>query len=331
MTTRIGNTTQQEAFVSRVLDIQNRLNTAQTQLATGRKSETYSGLGTDRTRFLDLSEDVARTGQFLDNIRVANARIKSTDTALTGMSDVARDMNGIASQIPADFRLISDIAAGSLTSFAALLNERDGTRGLFSGTNVNGEAVRIYPPGTGPAADNATIFGSVAGGTTNNGWRYEILATGTPADTAIQVDDGNRVQTQLNANPTPAPPAGQNTFTSVLNSLVNMADFTTAANPNPVTADLDAARVQLSAAINGTTTISSFFRLQTENSARLQLIDNIKTSHVNYEKYAMDRLTEVQSVDTAEVAVQISVDQTRLQASYAALSKINQSSLLDYL
>jgi flagellar hook-associated protein 3 FlgL len=330
-TSRVGSANQQALLLSRIQEVQARLVNGQGQLSSGLKTPVYSGLGSSMARYLDLSDDVDRTNSYLDNIRVAQSRVKLTETALGGMSDVADDMNGVSAAAPVDYQLIGIAARGNLTAFAALLNETDGSRALFGGSNVAGPAVVIYEPGTGPVADGVTVFGSTAAGTTNDGYRYQILATGTAADVAIQIDDATRVEVQINANPTPAPPASQNAFTETLNALVNFADFDSTANPIPTDADLQAARLQLRNATAGSTGVLSYDALRTQNSARSTLVQSVENSHKNFKKYAEDTLVDIQSVDTAEVAAQLTLDQVRLEASYSALARINQLSLLDYL
>jgi flagellar hook-associated protein 3 FlgL len=329
MTARVGTATQQTVLLARIQEVQARLINSQGQLSNGLKTDKFSGLGVSTTKFLDLTQDLEKTTTYLDNIRVAKDRIKLTDQILGGINDVARDLYGVTLATPGDYEGLGVSARGNLTAFAALANEKDGTRSLLGGTNVGGPAVVIYEPGTGPAADGVTVFGSTAAGATNNGYRYQILATGTDADTAIQVDESTRVQAQVNLNP--AAPATQNAFTLTLDALVNLADFTTAANPTPTDADLVAARDQLRVALNGNTTVTGLAALRTQASARSTTIDAIESNHNNFKKYVEDSLTDIQGIDTAEIAAQITLDQTRLEASYSALARLNQLSLLDYL
>lgn len=329
MTARIGSATQQSLLLARIQEVQARLTMSQGQLSDGLKTDKFSGLGAQTTKFLDLTQDLEKTNTFLDNIRVAKDRIKLTDQILGGINNVARDIYGVTLATPADYPGLAVSARGNLISFAALANEKDGTRSLMGGTNVTGPAVVIYEPGTGPVADGVTVFGSTAAGATNTGYRYQILATGTEADTAIQVDESSRVQTQVNLNP--AAPATENAFTLALDALVNLADFTTAANPNPTDAELVAARADLRVALNGSATVTGMDALRTQASARSTTIDSIESNHKNFKKYVEDSLTDIQGIDTAEIAAQITLDQTRLQASYSALARLNQLTLLDFL
>ncbi|WP_119419444.1 flagellin [Desertibaculum subflavum] len=329
MSSRVGSATQQALLLARIQEVQARLTTSQGQLSDGLRTDKFSGLGVNTTKFLDLTLDLEKTDTYLDNIRVAKDRIKLTDQLLGGINDVTRDLYGVTLATPADYAGLAVSARGNLISFAALANEKDGTRSLMGGTNVSGPAVVIYEPGTGPVADGVTVFGSTAAGATNTGYRYQILATGTDTDTAIQLDESSRVQTQVNLNP--AAPATQNAFTMALDALVNLADFTSAANPNPTDAEIVTARDSLRVALNGSTTITGMDALRTQASARATTVDAIESNHNNFKKYVEDSLTSIQGIDTAEIAAQITLDQTRLQASYSALARLNQLTLLDYL
>lgn len=329
MTSRVGTATQQAMLLARIQEVQARLVNSQGQLSTGLKTDKFSGLGVNTTKYLDLSQDLEKTNTFLDNIRVAKDRIKLTDNILGGLNDVIRDAYGVTQVTPADFESLAITARGNLVAFAALANEKDGTRSLLGGTNVEGPALVIYEPGEGPPADGVTVFGSAAAGATNTGYRYQILATGTPADTAIQVDENSRVETQVNLNP--AAPATENAFTKALDALVTLADFNSAANPTPTDAELSTTREQLKVALNGSATVLGIETLRTQASARSTTVAAIESNHTNFKKYVEDSLIDIQGIDTAEVAAQITLDQVRLQASFSALSRLNQLSLLDFL
>ena len=66
MVTRIGSHAQSQIVLQATLRTQARLFDSQTQVATGKKTQTFSGLAGDAQRLLNAKADLAKTDQFLE-------------------------------------------------------------------------------------------------------------------------------------------------------------------------------------------------------------------------------------------------------------------------
>jgi flagellin-like hook-associated protein FlgL len=319
---RIGSNASQAQLLSLIRDIQTRFATHQFQAASGKKSATFSGLGAALPQRLNLEDARSKVSRYVDNIDLVETRIKLADLNIEGMEKIAHDMRGILESLPYDHAQMAALAKNYLAAFADHLNQENATRSLFGGTNVAGPAVQIFEPGT---ADPAVPFFGVPGG---NSYRYKIMATGTPDDTAVKIGDNLSVPTAFTAN-TPA----VNAFTKTMDALIALADFNTPTNPTPTQADVDAAKAQLASALAGDTAAGylGFDNMRAQLGKLLHTALKVKESHQQFLNYAVDAIASTEAVDLAKVAAELNADRVALEASYAVLARLNELSLLDHL
>lgn len=268
---RIGTHAQSQNLVYLLLQNQRQLDKTATQLTTGFKSQDWAGYAGQLTRLASLQDQNATAKQYLENIDLVNTRSSLSSTATTAMRSQAKSFQGLLNQAmptptgdpAADAKALGDYAAkmsqqavAMLNSIADLMNSQDATRFLFGGSNVSTPAITVYPPGSGPTADqtalqNAYTFGSElaqppnAAAPTNAGYRFVVNAAGKPAQTAIDIGPNATANPQLqlstNPNRTPwttttqppysdggTPPAAMsNAFKRLLDGLTNIADLGT--------------------------------------------------------------------------------------------------------
>ena len=129
----------------------------QRQLGTGMKSETYGGLGSERSLALGFQSSRSDIAAWQGNISLVTTRIKIMDTALTNtQKTVASVKTALAS---ADFTLAGGrttgqlTASGGLDSIISMLNSSDGSRYMFSGR----------ASATEPVLDSGSIMAGAAG------------------------------------------------------------------------------------------------------------------------------------------------------------------------
>jgi flagellin-like hook-associated protein FlgL len=238
------------------------------------------------------------------------------------MEKIVKQMKSELNGNPQAYARLAEVARNYLKSFADLVNQRDATRALFGGSNVAGPAVQLYEPGT---ADPGVPFAGVPGGIS---YRYKILATGLATDTAMKVSDTLTVTYTVSAN-SPA----TNAFTKAMDALIRIADFTTAVNPTPIQANVDAAIADLDLARTGDTVAGydGFDGLRGRIVSARGALDLAKNSHENFLRYADDVIGKAENADLTEVAVRLRADELQLQASYASLARITSITLLDFL
>lgn len=129
-----------------LLELRARTEDLNRQLSTGRKSETYAGLGADRTKSLSIRQSLSAIDGFQSGIDLAVLRINSMTTNLERLRDIAAETRTDA--LLSEFNPVngtqSDLqvsAATSLNETIALLNFEIGGHYFFSGRTGDAKPV----------------------------------------------------------------------------------------------------------------------------------------------------------------------------------------------
>lgn len=145
--TRVAPFAQQQLTMFHTLQAQNRLYSANIQLGTGQKTQTYSGVAKDANRLISAEAARMRAEQYIKSIDSAERRITLTDANLEGVEDIAREMRAIletAQNGPGQNHV--ETRQHAINARALLLehlNARDGDRYLFSGDRVDRPAASL--------------------------------------------------------------------------------------------------------------------------------------------------------------------------------------------
>src|SRR5437773_2700882 len=133
-----GVGTKTSILASRILDLQSQFDSLQTQLATGKKSNTYAGMGVNRGFAVALRAQVSSIDAFADTMTNVTTRINVANAALTRIVALGTTVQGAAvtssTQITSNGQTIAQgTARSSLDEMLSLLNSQSGDRYLFSG------------------------------------------------------------------------------------------------------------------------------------------------------------------------------------------------------
>ncbi len=116
-----------------------QLDELQSQLTTGKKSQTYGGLGLSRGADLDMHARLSRIDVYQDTIFNVDLRVKVMNTALDRLRAIGRETRG-STVSSLNYELVSggrtgaqQRAQGGFDEALSLLNEKAGDRFLFSG------------------------------------------------------------------------------------------------------------------------------------------------------------------------------------------------------
>src|SRR3981189_1460073 len=82
---------------TQLLNLQNQFNELQTQLATGKKSDTYAGMGVSRGFAIGLRQQISAIDSFTDTATNVATRLNVADTALTRIAAIGTTVQGAAS------------------------------------------------------------------------------------------------------------------------------------------------------------------------------------------------------------------------------------------
>jgi len=338
--TRLGSLSQSNLQLFQIRNSQVRLAELETQITSGKKSQTYAGIARDVPALLAAENEIARIKRFEQNIVTAEERLLLSEANLEGMQNIGEQMRIATNIIPADYDLVAQQAQNYLLLFEDLMNAKDSTRSLFGGTNTAGPAVRVYPPGEGPApnpgaAGGQTIFGSpeADAGPSDAGWRFEIDATGLDADTLVQINDTMRVKVQYTATNNDGVGNQTNAFQEMLRGLVALADLdNTTLYPNPDQDDVNAGRTRLTNALQGDPpNYVSFNDMRTSLSVTNKTIDTVKTTFTNVKNLSMNTVHRVEDIDDTEAAIRLRQAMVQLEATYSAVQRISRLTLLDFI
>src|SRR3546814_8127042 len=144
---RIGTRAQQQLLISATLRTQNRVMDAQTQVATGKKTQQFSGIASDASRLVTIKGELSRTDQFQDNITISEKRLKFMNFSLEEIDDIARDFRSQLTTAlngdTADLLNLPAQAQGLLDQVVGLLNVRDDSRYLFAGGRTDAAPVDL--------------------------------------------------------------------------------------------------------------------------------------------------------------------------------------------
>src|SRR5262245_60540097 len=129
-----------------LLNIRDQLEDLQRQLGTGKKSDTYAGIGDRRAFAIGLRAQLSDLSSYKDTITNVNTRLNVANSVLERMVDIGDTIktsaSGSSTQLENSGQTMSQVRArDSLAEMLQLLNTRSGDRYLFSGRAVDTPAV----------------------------------------------------------------------------------------------------------------------------------------------------------------------------------------------
>lgn len=129
-----------------LLDVRDQLEDLQRQLGTGKKSETYAGLGTERSFAIGLRGQLSNLASYKDTIANVNTRLNVGNSVLQRLIDIGATIktsaSGSSTQLENSGQTMSQVRArDSLAEMLQLLNVQSGDRYLFSGRATDTPAV----------------------------------------------------------------------------------------------------------------------------------------------------------------------------------------------
>jgi flagellin-like hook-associated protein FlgL len=149
--TRIATLATSQNLNSILADTQARVHDLQTQVATGKRSQTYAGIASDSRRLIDLEQRRKLLERYEQNNTLMKARIDATATAVSGIAETIRGFRQDLMSVIGGGTVLSASKVDDLqeTAFRALqaledyLNTNLDGRSLFAGSQVRTRPVDI--------------------------------------------------------------------------------------------------------------------------------------------------------------------------------------------
>lgn len=144
-----------------LLNVRAQLEDLQRQLGTGKKSETYAGLGNDRSFAIGLRAQLSNLASYKDTIANVNTRLEIGNSVLQRLIDIGSNIktsaSGSSTQLENTGQTMAQVRArDSLAEMLQLLNIQSGDRYLFSGRATD-------TPSVAPIGDILAGNGAAAG------------------------------------------------------------------------------------------------------------------------------------------------------------------------
>jgi flagellar hook-associated protein 3 FlgL len=133
-------------FGQAVQNLNNQLTNLSTQLATGEKSSTYSGMGVNEGFAVAARSQLAAISAFTDTITNVNTTISAANTALQSLTTISGQVQSDAASTPQNLNstgqtIAQQNALTELSSIVGILNTQVGDRFIFSGSAIHTPAV----------------------------------------------------------------------------------------------------------------------------------------------------------------------------------------------
>jgi flagellar hook-associated protein 3 FlgL len=133
-------------FGQAVQNLNTQLTNLSTQLATGEKSTTYSGMGTGEGFAIAARSQLSQITAFTDTITNVNTTIDAANTALQSLSKISGQVQSGAASTPQALNstgqtIAQQNALTELSSVVGILNTQVGNSFIFSGNAINTPSV----------------------------------------------------------------------------------------------------------------------------------------------------------------------------------------------
>lgn len=317
MVTRIGTFTNQQLILDATLRNHARFTDTQLQVATGKVSQSFSGISQDASRLANLKNELAKSEQYVRSIDTVTKRLELMEFSLEKIDEMAREMRSlIRANLNGDAATtvnLSALAQQFLDQTVEIMNMRDDSRYLFAGDNTDTKPVDlangVYTSPTPPPFD----------ATADTGY-YE----GDASIAEVRIDDSVVVQYGVLAN--------ESAFEKVIRAFDHIAQTTFS---NPVTPAekqmMNDAIALLTEAVEDNGTSKTVGELAADVVLDHRMLESQREKHQEYMNFTSTSIGDIENVDTAEAVTMLNFQQVQLQASYELVARIGTMSLANFL
>jgi flagellar hook-associated protein 3 FlgL len=276
----------------------------QIQQASGLVSTDYGGLGRTAREVINLEISVTRARSYVDTAQSAGNQIEIMYSSCGSMVDllttIRSQLTGTTSSSENSVATLKSSASEILEEFSALLNTQYEGRYLFSGSRTDTPAVDTaeasYPVQTAPSTSDTSYYLGNADAATARTSSDQLIQYGVTAD-----------------NPA---------FEKALRALNLLRGLST----DPI--DTDSITEAQALIVDG---LDGVLAIQTGLSLDAAAMERAASTQQDYVDYVSSQVSNLRDVDIAAVAAQLSAYETQLQASYSAIGRLQNMSILNYL
>lgn len=300
--TRVATVPLQRVMADSITRTQVQLANSQTQLATGKKANDYAALGTETVRNLSAHSMLARqqsettvAKRVGTTLNLYDANITSVDTSLTDLHSQILTAVGTGNAAG-----LGDAVKAAFQQYKNALNASEGGTPLFGGSQTDGSPFQ---------ADNLSDL------------------VGLDADDAF-ADDSVRASARVSEGVDvtygiTASDFGRGLY-QAFQTLASIGDISD-------TPDADQIAKLTDAAGQITDGLKTLRAVNASNGRNQTQVETLATRGDERSVMLTDVISQNEDADLGQVALDITNQQTQLQASYAVFGKLTSLSLVDYL
>jgi flagellar hook-associated protein 3 FlgL len=297
MAMRVSTFGQSSSLLQQALATQAKLAEKQAQQSSGLISSSYAGLGSDAGQLVNLEVSISRSNSYISASEQAVTRIEMMYSALGSVSDLLTEARAAVSAVASgdDTDTLQSLAESYLEDIASYMNTRYEGRYLFSGSETEVTPVDLDSyVATDLTTDNTDYYQGDDTIISVKAGSDRTISYGITADTEGLEKAMRALSYLANADPL------------VTDELSDISDLLIEAQ-------------------------DAVIALQSGLGFKSSTLENIIASEEDFVASASEMATDLSSVDIAAVAVEAANYETQLEASYAALGKLSDLNLLDYL
>ena len=301
MEMRVATFALTDQMIAAALRTQSIMANEQIEESSGVTSEDIAGYGSDTQSVINLQVSVTRAQTYIDAATQADSKVEVMYSAVGSVSTLITNLR----------TALSAATTGSSTSTASLISSAQGMlqeMGSILNTQYDGEYV-FSGASTSTAPVDLTSFDSGTGSLSTADTSYY---QGDDQIASVRVADDQTVNYGVTAD--------NSAFEQVMRELKYIANSTSLTSSD-ISSALDIA----------TTALDATSIVQSKLSDADSQIKDASSRQTSYQNYASTLGTDLTSVDVAAVTAQLATYQSQLEASYAAISKIQSMSLASYL
>jgi flagellar hook-associated protein 3 FlgL len=300
MITRVATFAMSERMLEASLRTQARMSEAQLQQASGAVSTDYGGLGRSAGTLVSLEVSLARSKSQASAAEEAGSRVEVMYDAVGSMSELMSSFRtSLSSAISAggdDDATLAATAQSLLEEFASLLNTRFEGRYLFAGSDTGTAPVDLSAYAATDAAIQDTSY-------------YQ----GNSVKASVALSSERTLSYGVTGD--------ASAFEQALRALSAVANASTPPDTDTLQAISDLT----------VDAIDQLAVVQAKLSIDAATLERSTAAQTDYQDEATSLITSINGADVTALAVELSSYETQLQASYAALAKVQALNLMDYL
>lgn len=298
--TRIGTYANHQNLLHDTASVQERLAELQGQISSGRKTDTFVGLG-NRIEFTTaLQTRIRRSDKYVESNNLIKTRLETMNGSISQVLDIAIKLKSMAvtarSATGTEYPIFIQTVKSMMGDAASQLNMSLGGRSLFAGTKTNAEAVPDPIPSL------------VTDGVADDGYY-----NGNNEDSTTQISDSLSITYNVRGNE-----QGFQDLFAAMQTLVTAMENNDQILLDKASQLADSAAEEINA-------------IQSRVNNNINIIEITNQAHDSSVTYLKGVLGTEISTDVVAASTQVAIDQSILQASFSAFAKISSLRLADYL